>query len=81
MKNKITDLRNHLFSVIEGLLDEDNPMDLDRAKAVADVASVIVESAKVEVSFIKVTGQDSATTTFMEDRNGLLPQTTGLHTP
>lgn len=31
-------------------------MELDRARAVADVARVIVESAKVEIDFLKVTG-------------------------
>lgn len=56
MKNKIEDLRNHLFVAIEALLDEDKPMDIDRAKAVADVAQVMINSAKVEVEFMKVTG-------------------------
>ena len=56
MKNKIEDLRNHLFVAIEALLDEENPMDIDRAKAVADVAQVMINSAKVEVEFMKVTG-------------------------
>ena len=56
MKNKIDDLRNHLFETLEALKDTDAPMDLDRARAVADVARVIVESAKVEVDFMKVTG-------------------------
>jgi hypothetical protein len=55
-KNKIDDLRNHLFETLEALTDDEKPMDLDRAKAVAEVAKVIVESAKVEVSFLKVTG-------------------------
>lgn len=55
MKNKIEDLRNHLFATLEGLLDEQNPMELDRARAVADVAQVLVNSAKVEVDFLKVT--------------------------
>ena len=50
MKNKIEDLRNHLFVAIEALLDEENPMDIDRAKAVADVAQVMINSAKVEVN-------------------------------
>jgi hypothetical protein len=59
MKNKIEDLRNHLFATLEGLLDEDNPMDIDRARAVADVASVVVESAKVEVAYIKIIGAES----------------------
>lgn len=56
MKNKIEDLRNHLFATLEGLTDVDNPMDLERAKAVADVAQVIINSAKVEVDFISKTG-------------------------
>lgn len=56
MKNKIEDLRNHLFVTIEALLDENKPMDLDRAKAVADVAQVMINSAKVEVDFMRVTG-------------------------
>lgn len=54
--NKIEDLRNHLFATLEALSDKEDPMDLDRARAVADVAKVIVDSAKVEVDFLKVTG-------------------------
>ena len=49
MKNKIQDLRDHLFATLEALQDKDEPMDIDRARAVADVAKVIVDSAKVEV--------------------------------
>jgi hypothetical protein len=56
MRNKIDDLRNHLFETLEALKDKDEPMDLDRARAVAEVAKVIVDSAKVEVDFLKVTG-------------------------
>jgi hypothetical protein len=55
-KNKIENLRDHLFETLEALKDEEKPMDIARAKAVADVARVIVESAKVEVDFIKATG-------------------------
>lgn len=53
MKNTMTDLRNHLFATIEHLLDEDAPLDLERAKTVADVAQVIVNSAKAEVDFLR----------------------------
>lgn len=56
MKNKIDDLRNHLFATLEALRDKDQPMELDRAKAIADVAQVIINSAKVEVDFIEATG-------------------------
>lgn len=55
-RNKMDDLRNHLFETLESLKDEDKPMELARAKAIADVAKVLVESAKVEVNFLKVTG-------------------------
>ena len=57
-RNKINDLRDHLFATIEGLLDEENPLDINRAKAVAEVASVIVHAAKVEVDFMRITGKD-----------------------
>jgi hypothetical protein len=60
-KNKIEDLRNHLFETLEALKDDEKPMDLARAKAIADVARVIVESAKVEVEFLKATDALSST--------------------
>lgn len=60
-KNKINDLRDHLFATLESLRDEDKPMELDRAKAIADVARVVVESAKVEVEFLKATGAMKST--------------------
>ena len=56
MKNKIEDLRNHLFETLEELRDKDKPMDLDRARTIAGVAQTIVNSAKVEVEFMKVAG-------------------------
>jgi hypothetical protein len=68
-KNKIDDLRNHLFATLEALRDEDKPLDLDRAKAIADVARVIVDSAKVEVHFLQVTGALKSTD-FLPDGDG-----------
>ncbi len=52
-KNKISDLRDHLFETIEALKDPDKPMDLERAKAISDVAQTIINSAKVEVDLVK----------------------------
>jgi hypothetical protein len=60
-KNKIEDLRNHLFETLESLRSTEKPMELERAAAIADVAKVIVESAKVEVAFLKVTGERKST--------------------
>lgn len=56
MANDISTLRDHLFGVIEQLKDKDKPMDIARAKAVSDVAQVIINSAKVEVEMAKATG-------------------------
>lgn len=56
MKNKISDLRNHLFATLEALRDEEKPMEIDRAKAIAEVAQAVIDSAKVEVAFIHATG-------------------------
>lgn len=58
MSHTIQDLRTHLFATLEGLRDPKNPMDIERAKAVSDVAQTIINSAKVEVEHLKVTGQD-----------------------
>ncbi len=55
-KNKLHDLRNHLFETLESLKDEDKPMELDRARAISTVAQTIIDSAKVEVDLIKAVG-------------------------
>mgnify|MGYP000974679533 CR=1 FL=1 len=54
----IHQLRDHLLQTLASLRDRTNPMEPDRARAVAQVASVLVDSAKVEVDYIKATGAD-----------------------
>ncbi len=56
MKNRIEDLRNHLFAALEGLADEEKPMDIERAKAISEVAQTLINSAKVEVEYLKTAG-------------------------
>jgi len=56
----INQLRDHLMQTLAALRDRDSPMEPDRARAVAQVASVLVDSAKVEVDFLKVTGADKS---------------------
>jgi hypothetical protein len=51
----MSDLRDHLFMTLEGLNDKDEPMDIKRAEAIANVAQVLVNIAKVEVDFVKAT--------------------------
>lgn len=58
MKNTMDDLRNHLFATLEALQDDEKPMDIDRALAVSNVAGKLIETAKVEVQFLRTTGQD-----------------------
>lgn len=56
----INQLREHLLATLADLRNRENPMEPDRARAVAQVASVLVDTAKVEVDYLKVTGQDRA---------------------
>jgi len=57
----IEDLRQHLLSTLFDLRNRDNPMDVERARAVAQVAAVLVDTARVENDYIKITGQDRST--------------------
>lgn len=56
MSNDVTELRQELFETLRALKDKQAPMDIDRAKAVVDVAQAIINSAKVEVDHMKVAG-------------------------
>jgi hypothetical protein len=63
MKNTIEDLRNHMFSAIEELQDmeEKDPAarkrTIDKAKAIASLGTVIVNSVKTEVDFFRAGGK------------------------
>jgi hypothetical protein len=54
----ITQVRQSLLDTLADLRNRENPMDIERAKAVATVASVLVDTAKVENEYLKITGQD-----------------------
>lgn len=58
MNHHINDLREHLMATLASLRDRNNPMEPDRARAVAQVASVLVDTARVEVDYIKATHAD-----------------------
>lgn len=66
-KNKMNDLRDHLFAQLERLSDDDlTPeqleQELKKSEAIKEVASQIINSAKVEVDFLKATGALGTTT-------------------
>jgi hypothetical protein len=48
------------MDTLRDLRDRDHPMDLERAKTVATVASVLVDTAKVENEFLKITGESQS---------------------
>lgn len=56
-KNKITDLRNIMFETMERLMsnDKDDQIDIEKAKAIADLGKVVVDSARVELDLLKST--------------------------
>lgn len=54
--NTVESLRDHLFATLASLQDKKNPMDVNRARAVGDVAQVIINSAKAEIDLIKAVG-------------------------
>ncbi|MDE2254315.1 MAG: hypothetical protein KGL42_08645 [Betaproteobacteria bacterium] len=72
------------MATLAALRDRANPMEPDRARAVAQVAGVLVDSARVEIEYLRITGTD-ATSTFLpsapphpttgETRTGTLSRT------
>lgn len=75
-KNKISDLRDHLFETLEALKDPETPMDLERARAISEIAQTIINSAKVEVDLVKaVSGSAPGSVKFfgLEEESRELP--------
>lgn len=64
MKNRISDLRNHMFAQLERLGDENLSqeqlsLEISRSKAISDLGKVVVESAKTELLHAKLVGGKS----------------------
>lgn len=67
MKNNLEDLHNHLFAQLERLSDEDLKGDdlkeeINRAKAVSDIASSIVENGKLAITVKRMLGDNEIRT-------------------
>ena len=54
----INQVRQSLLDTLADLRNKEQPMDVKRALAVAQVAAVLVDTAKVENEYLKLTGQD-----------------------
>jgi hypothetical protein len=53
MSKTIDDLREHLFAAIQGV--RDGSVSIEQAKTISDLSQVIVNTAKVEVDFVRAT--------------------------
>ena len=54
----IDGLRQSLMDTLADLRNREQPMEVDRARAIAEVATVLVATAKVECDYLRLTGQD-----------------------
>ena len=72
----ITQVRQALLDTLGDLRNRETPMDIERAKAVATVASVLIDTAKVENEYLRLTGQDRSA--FLEEQK---PAGLGLVAP
>lgn len=62
MKNKMTDLKNHLFTALErlndeALTDEQLKMEITRSQAISEIGKVIIDGAKTSLLHAKLTGK------------------------
>lgn len=57
----INELREHLFATLRALRDKETPMDVDRARVISQVAATVIDSARVEVEHMRVTGEHQGT--------------------
>lgn len=81
MPHSIDDLRGHLFDTLRALRDPDAPMEIDRAKAIAEVSRAVIDSAKVEVDYLRVVGKASGTGFIPADQPSALRKSSPKATP
>ena len=71
-RNKINDLRDHLFASLERLDNDELTFEqleseIKKAEAVAQIGNVIIQSAKVEIDFLKAMGKAGTETELFKD--------------
>ncbi|AYN98895.1 hypothetical protein D8767_07895 [Pseudomonas sp. LTGT-11-2Z] len=76
MKNKLSDLRDHLFAQLEAVReanDDNLAKEVQRAQSVSDISRVLIESAKVEIDFFRHIGGEHSASSFIESKPALPP--------
>jgi hypothetical protein len=71
----ITDLQRHLMQTLRGL--RDGSTTIEQARAVSDVAQTLVNVAKVEVEYLRVTGVKRGSG-FLPDSEDVPPLPNGI---
>lgn len=74
MARNIDDLRELLFDTIQGV--KDGKLDIEKAKVISELSQVVVNSARAEVEYTKLTGHKGG---FLEKPAELPPGITGIH--
>lgn len=76
-KTHIDEVRAALMGTLNDLRDKTNPMEVDRARAIAQVATVLVDSARVENDYLKITNQDRSQFLEVQEDIAMIPKGDG----
>ena len=68
---QIAEVRSHLMAFLAALRDPANAMTPDRARAGAQVACVLVDTAKVEIEYLRLSHQEHSD--FLEPPPAAIP--------
>ena len=73
----IDGLRQTLMDTLAALSNREQPMEVDRARAIAEVANVLVATAKVECDYLRLTGQDRSNFLEVQSDASVMPVVDG----
>lgn len=72
----INDLRSTLFDTLKGI--KDGSVDLEKARAINEVSKTIIDTAKVEVDYLKINGGGESPFVEAVGNNNLPPGIVGI---
>jgi hypothetical protein len=74
VSDKLQDLRTALFAALREV--KEGHLDLDRARAINEISKTLIDTAKVEIDYIRATGGVNSEFLESERVNGKLPGVT-----
>jgi hypothetical protein len=74
-RNKMEDLRNHLFEAMERINDDELTSEqveneVRKSRVLSSLSTSIIDSAKLEIDFLKATEQDTSQTQLFKGLGG-----------